>query len=367
MPKISVLMPFYNCERTLAEAIESILSQTVEDFEFILVNDGCTDGSAALAQSYAAKDSRIQLVGDDHNRGLVERLNQGVALCRGNFFARMDGDDWSFPRRFAAQLDYLEAHKSIVAVSSAHIHIDGEGVITGAHTPNLNGENDQYEIPAREPYLPHPFLMTRTQIIKNMGGYRHVLHAEDADICWRLIEFGSVRNSSCPLGMYRIHDNSVSARSEANGRLQATYSQIAAISAQRRFQGQQDFDLNRKLAIGAVSHSTSFSDLTNYLSTKLDLTQDEKNYLVVASVTKYLQFATWRPWSLESHDVRFARMALELGQKLAVSATSYRNIRHAYKSTLKSLRQSSQPVDALRFLSLRVQLSKAKTREEMNT
>jgi glycosyltransferase involved in cell wall biosynthesis len=105
------------------------------DFELLLTDDGSTDTSARIADSYATADSRVRLLGGSSNLGLVARLNQGVELAKGEFIARMDGDDLSYSHRFAVQLAYLEKHQDVPAVSSAHKFIDGRGVVTGMYKP----------------------------------------------------------------------------------------------------------------------------------------------------------------------------------------------------------------------------------------
>ena len=99
-PVISVVMSVHNGEKYLREAVESILNQTFRDFEFIIIDDGSTDGSKTILEEYAAKDSRIRLVVPWENRGLTKSLNDGLALARGEFIARMDADDIALPQRF---------------------------------------------------------------------------------------------------------------------------------------------------------------------------------------------------------------------------------------------------------------------------
>src|SRR3990172_10052244 len=106
-PRISVVMPVYNAELFLASAIESILGQTLPDFEFVIVNDGSTDSSLEIVQEYAATDGRIRLVSRP-NTGIVGALNDGLAISQGEFIARMDADDMALPHRFERQLKFLE-------------------------------------------------------------------------------------------------------------------------------------------------------------------------------------------------------------------------------------------------------------------
>src|SRR4030042_1971241 len=102
-------MSVYNGEKYLKEAVESILNQTFRDFEFIIINDGSTDGTGAILASYQQKDARIRIYNQE-NQGLIASLNRGCQLARGEYIARMDADDISLPQRLQRQLDYMEAH-----------------------------------------------------------------------------------------------------------------------------------------------------------------------------------------------------------------------------------------------------------------
>jgi len=109
MSSLSVLLPVHNCGRYLAAAITSISAQSHADFEFIIVDDGSTDGSAGVIDQAAAADPRLRVIRRP-NTGIVGALNDGLAAAHGEFVARMDGDDVAEPARFAAQLAYLKAH-----------------------------------------------------------------------------------------------------------------------------------------------------------------------------------------------------------------------------------------------------------------
>src|SRR5215472_9201923 len=99
-------MPVYNGEKHLREAIDSILSQTFRDFEFLIINDGSTDGSVEIIASY--RDPRILLVHNEKNLGLIATLNRGMDLARGEYITRMDCDDISLPRRLEKQVAFME-------------------------------------------------------------------------------------------------------------------------------------------------------------------------------------------------------------------------------------------------------------------
>lgn len=211
-PLISVLLPAYNCAETLVEAAQSILSQTLGDFELIIVNDGSTDGTAAVLDALAAQDSRVRPV-HQANGGIVRALNAGLALAQGEFVARMDGDDRSPPERFAAQVAYLRTHPACVCVGTLFRLMNVEGQITSVQRPIRNfRQTDLSLIPPYIATLPHSSIMLHRALLLRLGGYRHGFpHAEDYDLFLRLAEVG-------PLGIVqqlmldiRIHSTSISA------------------------------------------------------------------------------------------------------------------------------------------------------------
>ena len=116
----------YNAGRYVAEAVESILAQTYTDFEFLIIDDGSTDRTLKVLKQYAARDPRIHLVSRP-NRGLVATLNEGLALARAEFIARMDADDIALPHRFERQIAYMREHPDIICVGSAVMTMDQAG------------------------------------------------------------------------------------------------------------------------------------------------------------------------------------------------------------------------------------------------
>jgi len=113
-PKVSVIMPVFNGEQGIREAIDSILGQTYSDFEFLIVNDRSTDGSESIINEYARHDARIVLLHNGKEKGIVGALNTGLENARGEYLARMDADDISVPARFEKQLRFLEEHRDVV-------------------------------------------------------------------------------------------------------------------------------------------------------------------------------------------------------------------------------------------------------------
>src|ERR1700680_111125 len=123
MRNVSVVMSVFNGERFVSEAIESILHQTFHDFEFIIINDGSTDGTADILSRYQNSDPRVA-VHDQQKKGLVQSLNTGCGLARGRYIARMDADDIAFPERLERQINYLEQNPDIALIGSSVNVID---------------------------------------------------------------------------------------------------------------------------------------------------------------------------------------------------------------------------------------------------
>jgi glycosyltransferase involved in cell wall biosynthesis len=206
MPCISVLMPVYNAERYIAEAVESILAQTYRDFEFLIIDDGSTDQSLAILERFAAQDTRIRL-SSRPNAGYLVRLNEMVSEARGDFFARMDADDIAMPERFARQIAFLEVHPEVVAVGSRTLAIDSDGdPLTEFCKVQEHEEIDRAHLEARGGFICHPAAMIRAGAIRTVGGYRpETWPGEDVDLWLRLAEIGRLANLPETLLKYRQH------------------------------------------------------------------------------------------------------------------------------------------------------------------
>ena len=207
---VSVILPVYNAKNYLSESINSILIQTFTDFELIVIDDGSTDGSTALLQEFAARDSRIRLV-CRHNKGLVETLNQALAIANGEFIARMDADDICEPDRFEKQVEFLNENPDVVCVGAQPMLIDGDGrKIMVMKMPLAHAEIDKSHISGHGHAMTHPLAMIRLQTLNAIGGYRiDYEHAEDIDLWLRLGEEGELANLPEVLLNYRQHFSSI--------------------------------------------------------------------------------------------------------------------------------------------------------------
>jgi glycosyltransferase involved in cell wall biosynthesis len=208
-PAVSVLMPVYNAERYLREAIESILGQTFRDFEFIIVDDGSTDRSSQILLEFASRDARIRILSRP-NTGIVGALNDGLALCTADLVARMDADDIALPERFAEQVRYMNDHPDCVLVGSRVLLIDPDGAPIRQWVDELSHDQIDQSHLARGWPVVHPTVMIRRHALNQLGGYREQYATlEDLDLFLRLAEIGQLANHPKVLLKYRQHFNSI--------------------------------------------------------------------------------------------------------------------------------------------------------------
>ena len=209
-PAISVLMPSYNVEAYISEAIESVLRQTFADFEFVIMDDGSEDETPKIIQAYAKQDPRIRYFQRTHE-GYVAMLRYGLLECRGALIARMDSDDIAMPHRFAKQIDYLRKHPECVAVGSRILLIDPYG--SPIETPNHKLVHEHIESELLQGIgwgMVHPVVLMRRDVVMEVGGYREdLVVSEDLDLFLRLAERGRLSNLPDVLLKYRQHLKSV--------------------------------------------------------------------------------------------------------------------------------------------------------------
>jgi hypothetical protein len=183
--KVSVVMSVYNGERYLREAIDSILGQTFRDFEFIIVDDGSTDGTWAILQSY--DDPRIFLLRNEENIGLTRSLNKGLAVVQGDYIARMDADDISWPERLEKQVAYLDVHPEVGLIGTS-VEIIGE---RGERLAVLRRPMDPTFITWSllfDNCLVHSTVMYRRSLVEKLGGYNPSRYAQDYGL-WSRMSF----------------------------------------------------------------------------------------------------------------------------------------------------------------------------------
>lgn len=211
-PAVSVLMPAYNAQKYIAIAIKSILEQTFSDFEFIIIDDGSSDETPFIIEEYAKRDSRIVFLQNSQNLKISQALNQGLEIANGEFIARMDADDWSYPERLEVQLDFMMAHPEVV-ICGANIEVCDQNLnILNSRTYPRTNSQIRKRIFKINPFA-HSVTFYRTEIAKNAGGYDANFNlAEDYDLYFRMGKYGEFANIPKILLKLRTHPQSLSAQ-----------------------------------------------------------------------------------------------------------------------------------------------------------
>lgn len=192
-------MPVYNCELYVKDAVESILNQTFPDFELIIIDDRSTDSTIKIIKSY--KDSRIKLIEKEQNTGLTNSLIHGVLIAKGEYIARMDGDDISLPERFQKQVSFLESNPKIILCGSA-VEIIGKNYIS-----KYPSNHDMIKIQlCFNASFYHPTIMARRQVLVENNYNKDCEPAEDYELWTRIVTIGELANLDEVLVHYRIHD-----------------------------------------------------------------------------------------------------------------------------------------------------------------
>jgi hypothetical protein len=254
-PTVSVVMSVYNGDRFLREAIESVLAQTLSDFELVVVDDGSTDSSSEILAEYAASDSRV-VIERQTNQGRARALNRGFVLARGPLVARFDADDVALPNRLESQRQFLVEHETVAAVGGAVIFVDGRGREFGQWQYPLTHAEIREALRYTTP-LVHPAVMVRKDAFHRTGGYRPVLpEAEDLDLWLRMAESYELANVPQLVIRYRIHAGQATAQDHE---LQTLCAVAARLSACRRLEGDPDplddadsIDYQTLVAMGAT-------------------------------------------------------------------------------------------------------------------
>lgn len=207
-PVLTVVMPVYNGGAFLSESLESILNQTFRDFEFLIVNDGSTDGSLDVLNKYAKIDSRIKII-DRVNKGLVYSLNEGISLAKGKYIARMDADDLSEVKRFEKQIELLEKENGDVCGCHFTIISETNKVVNSFIAP-ITKEAISCCLLNSVPYAHGAVMFRKSFFDKNKLGYKNV-KAEDHKLWCDFHENGAnFVTVNDFLFRYRVHKNSIS-------------------------------------------------------------------------------------------------------------------------------------------------------------
>lgn len=220
-PKVSVIMGIYNCAPTLQEALNSLYAQTYQDFEIILCDDGSTDNTYRIAYENQQTHDNIILLKNPCNMGLNQTLNSCLAVAKGEYIARMDGDDLCDPDRFRIEVDYLDTHPNCGVVSTPFVYFDERG--------EFRKDEGKGDIKAKDFLLGSPVghasCMARLNVLCDVQGYSvddKLLRVEDYHLWFKIFSKGySIHMLKEPLYMMRDDRNAIARRTWKNRRNEA--------------------------------------------------------------------------------------------------------------------------------------------------
>lgn len=226
-PEVSVLMSCHNASRWLHEAIDSVLAQTFEDFEFILVDDGSTDETWNIVQRYRDRDQRIVAI-SKKNTGLADSLNLGIAQARGVWIARLDADDLCEPNRLEEQIGFVQRHCEVALLGTGCVEIDEQGRVVKKHLYPSGHRELVRHLERSQRFFPHSSAFYRADVVRQVGGYNsRIRRAEDRRLWLDLALRGEIACLHNPLVRIRKHSSQISL--DSNGRRQLCDGTAAAV------------------------------------------------------------------------------------------------------------------------------------------
>lgn len=213
MPRVTVLMSVFNSAQFLRESVESIQKQTWTDFEFVIIDDGSTDGSGVILKEI--QDERFRIQRNQTNRGLTCSLRSGCAFARGEFIARLDADDVALPTRLQTQVEYLVRHPDVGLLGTAYVEVDEQGREVRVVRFPASDIDIRWKAFLQNP-IAHPTVMLRREVLT-----RHALSYDEAfqttqdyDLWSRMLTFTKAANLDEPLVRYRLSAGITSNRRE---------------------------------------------------------------------------------------------------------------------------------------------------------
>ena len=286
-PEITVLTPVYNGERYLAQAIQSILEQTFENFELLIIDDGSTDRTSEIIKQFS--DPRIRAVNNETNIGLIGTLNRGIKLANGRYIARMDCDDWSAPDRLSKQWMFMEKHPEVgICGSWVKTIRDTEGELWEYPTSNA-------DIRCRMLFssmLAHPSVMIRKAMLTEnhleyAAGY---IYAEDYELWSRCMDYFNLANLPESLYNYRIHESNTAAlhadeKKQTAKRIQQNILKLLGVEASR-----DELDLHFHLGRGELTANLNNLDRVDAWLTRLAEANQVSQYFPEPEFQRTLAF-----------------------------------------------------------------------------
>lgn len=241
---VNVFMPCYNSEKYIGQAIESILGQSYTDFKLVIIDDGSTDNSVEIINRYAEGDSRIRLLKNGVNRGIVFTRNRGLDECQCDYMALMDSDDVATPDRLEKEVAFLKENKDIVVVGGLYQLMNESGEL---RPEKLRLTESDEEIRARMLFanvMANGTVLFRKKKIDQANiRYREHLHASEDYLFWcEVLNIGKICNMGEIFQYYRVHENSLEHRSN---REEKDYKKRGILDIKRYILCQQKYYLEK--------------------------------------------------------------------------------------------------------------------------
>lgn len=189
MPKVSVIMGTYNGEKFIQRALDSLLNQTYKDFEIIICDDGSTDTTLNILEEYTKKNKNITVIQNEENLGLPATLNRCIQSAKGEYLARMDDDDISYPERFEKEVAFLDEHSEYTIVGTSRHFFDEKGIWGESINSGARSKIDIFS----GRMFTHPTVMMRREDVIMAGGYsegKWIGRAEDYDLWCKMYQHG---------------------------------------------------------------------------------------------------------------------------------------------------------------------------------
>lgn len=286
-PLVSVILPVYNDERYIFNSVESILNQTYDNFELIIINDGSNDGTYDILNGF--DDARLKIL-NKKNEGLVKALNDGISLANGNYIARMDSDDIAYVQRLEKQVIFLEKNKDIDILCTDVDLIDENGIIIGCAIDrdfSMEAIYNFMRFKSTGKPIVHPSVMFRRGLIDEIGCYREFEACEDRDFWLRAIQNHKIARINERLIKYRLNVNGIS---QSKSKQQFISSHIVVINHELKLKYNIDFfECKKDIFDYVVNEVKNYanSDVYNSLrcsSQLINLIRRKKYYKAIVSL-----------------------------------------------------------------------------------
>lgn len=210
-PLVSVIIPCYNAERFVEQAIRSIMEQTYKNLEIIVCDDCSTDGTYQILEKLASEDKRVVLLRNEQNLQIVATLNKMIEFAKGKYIARMDADDISLPTRIEKQVEFLEDNPEFDFCGCNAFHINESGKVVGNSTLPESYDDIKFFLPYYSTFY-HPTVLARAEVIKQNHFDEDFIYAEDYELWCRLVFEKKMKGANLEdrLLEYRINTQGIS-------------------------------------------------------------------------------------------------------------------------------------------------------------